>query len=105
MILFVADQVPKGKSNSFSCLGNSHIHFRVTAAPSLRIPRGPGHAPATQAPVSYYSTFSASDYLTNNPIWGPTRVSLAASPGPWLSQPCLHLRRDSIRREMEKCHY
>lgn len=41
------------------------------AAPSPDLPRGPGLAPVTQKPVSYYGTFFASDCLANKPIWGP----------------------------------
>lgn len=58
IILFVSDQVPKGKSNSFSCLGNCSSHFggrpRALARPARPVPREPDRAQSTQEPVSYY---------------------------------------------------
>lgn len=66
VILVVAHQVPKGKSNSFSCPGNRQGPSRVTAAP---VPTHPTAArPRAQETVAYYGTFAASDYLANKPI-------------------------------------
>ena len=94
----VSDQTPKGSSPGFSFRGQGNHNSEAAARQAHHA--GPNRAQATPEPVSYYGAFCASDYLANKPIWGPTGVFLAVSPGP-----CLHYHRASICRETQKCHY
>lgn len=75
VILSVSFRVPRGKSESFFC---------------PRIRESADHAPPTRAEVYKEAhvllrSLLLSDYLANKPIWEPTRVFLASSPGPWLN--------------------
>jgi hypothetical protein len=55
--------------------------------------------------MSHYCAFFATDYVANKPIWEPTRVFLATSPGSWLNGPYLHFHTAGVLCETKKCHY